>query len=489
MSSKRTAYEPILMVGVNTQYDCETEFADTRTHIQDEDKHREINDSGIATTDLWSADKITTELAGKISTGSISNDDIPDDEIAPSKLDALSLPGSGQDGYVPTYNHTAGQFEWEDMSGVVGQDTYMVKWDAVDTAEHLGQKIPAPDTATGGHVLWTNGTDYALDLILSGCDSGNIDQIVKVNGSGDGYDFYGFGLPAPESGTLGKCIYVQEEGPVTESYGLATMIKVIEDDLDLYISATGSDESGTGESGTPWHSLNKAFNYLADKWINDSITVTIHVAGIYSIPAPDTLIVDHPCTNRIVIDGSGKAATVYYFNTDRETMIVKRPGLTITDMSFKGLGQGAFGGIALRVYNGSVDLNNVRFYNFELGLSAHEGGVLCLNNTCEVDACVSYCLSAAAGGTIFADYVYLDGETKSSTTGHAARCYGGKLYLNAATISNFSGGIYSAQGGMVIADGVVFSNVDSLYSPAATTSESGTPTFGNIGAWIFNSYA
>ena len=34
-------------------------------HIADVSKHRQINDTGTATTDLWSASKITTELAGK----------------------------------------------------------------------------------------------------------------------------------------------------------------------------------------------------------------------------------------------------------------------------------------------------------------------------------------------------------------------------------------------------------------------------------------
>jgi hypothetical protein len=36
--------------------------AQARTHIDDAGKHREINDSGTATTDLWSADKIQTSI-------------------------------------------------------------------------------------------------------------------------------------------------------------------------------------------------------------------------------------------------------------------------------------------------------------------------------------------------------------------------------------------------------------------------------------------
>ncbi len=39
------------------------------THVGDLTIHRAINDAGVATTDLWSADKISTELAGKAGTG------------------------------------------------------------------------------------------------------------------------------------------------------------------------------------------------------------------------------------------------------------------------------------------------------------------------------------------------------------------------------------------------------------------------------------
>lgn len=41
---------------------------EVRTHIGDEAKHREIDDEGAGLTDLWSASKITDELAGKADT-------------------------------------------------------------------------------------------------------------------------------------------------------------------------------------------------------------------------------------------------------------------------------------------------------------------------------------------------------------------------------------------------------------------------------------
>lgn len=46
----------------------EVTAADLRAHLDDADIHREINDAGTATTDLWSADKISDELALKADT-------------------------------------------------------------------------------------------------------------------------------------------------------------------------------------------------------------------------------------------------------------------------------------------------------------------------------------------------------------------------------------------------------------------------------------
>jgi hypothetical protein len=44
----------------------EVSALEIRTHIDDADKHRLINDAGTAVIDLWSADKISTELDGKL---------------------------------------------------------------------------------------------------------------------------------------------------------------------------------------------------------------------------------------------------------------------------------------------------------------------------------------------------------------------------------------------------------------------------------------
>lgn len=78
-------------IGVNTH-------AQIDSHIADDDKHREINDSGSGATDLWSAEKISAEIgsvdAGTVTTGtSIDGDgsagsplEVADDAIGQARL-------------------------------------------------------------------------------------------------------------------------------------------------------------------------------------------------------------------------------------------------------------------------------------------------------------------------------------------------------------------------------------------------------------------
>ncbi|MCA9840861.1 MAG: hypothetical protein KC475_01985 [Cyanobacteria bacterium HKST-UBA03] len=55
-------------VGTNTHAQLDSHVTTASAHLADAALHRSINDTGTAATDLWSADKITTELAAKANT-------------------------------------------------------------------------------------------------------------------------------------------------------------------------------------------------------------------------------------------------------------------------------------------------------------------------------------------------------------------------------------------------------------------------------------
>jgi len=50
-------------IGTNTHAQIDTAVTNSTNHISDVAKHREINDAGSGTTDLWSANKIATEIS------------------------------------------------------------------------------------------------------------------------------------------------------------------------------------------------------------------------------------------------------------------------------------------------------------------------------------------------------------------------------------------------------------------------------------------
>lgn len=78
---------------------------------------------------------------------------------------------------------------------------------------------------------------------------------------------------------------------------------VIESDLDLYVSTTGSDVTGNGNVTFPWATIDRAYSFLKDKWINEGVTVRIWLTdGVHTYTAPIS-IPQHPQANQIVIRG------------------------------------------------------------------------------------------------------------------------------------------------------------------------------------------
>jgi hypothetical protein len=107
MAGNRTVRVPKLMVGTQ---DIATHISTVTSHIADAGKHREINDSGGAVTDLWSGSKITTELAGKLSTGSAAGD-LGANDITVAMLE---IDNADTDEYSLTYDSGTGNFRWEE---------------------------------------------------------------------------------------------------------------------------------------------------------------------------------------------------------------------------------------------------------------------------------------------------------------------------------------------------------------------------------------
>jgi len=123
-------------------------------HIEDVTIHFTIDDSDTTSLDIvWSASKLENKF------NNIYGSQIVPDSIPPVALDSIDIPNADKDGFVVVYNHSANQFEWEDVSGVVGTDTYRVKWNESDTNQFLDEKLPIIDFPSAEH----DGHYYTVD--------------------------------------------------------------------------------------------------------------------------------------------------------------------------------------------------------------------------------------------------------------------------------------------------------------------------------------
>jgi len=139
----------------------EISAATLRDHVDDADKHREINDSGTAVTDLWSADKLIDEFgdkADKVSGATNGNfagldatGNLTDSGYDPSDFEAAGAVSTHESTYDHSKLHTRNDDDYLDQGG-----TYQVS--AVDLRGHLDDADihrEINDTATGTTDLWS----------------------------------------------------------------------------------------------------------------------------------------------------------------------------------------------------------------------------------------------------------------------------------------------------------------------------------------------
>jgi hypothetical protein len=155
-------------------------------HIEDVTIHFTIDDSDTTSLDIvWSASKLENKF------NNIDGSQIVSSSIPPVALDSIDIPDADKDGFVVVYNHSANQFEWEDVSGVVGTDTYRVKWNEADTSEFLEDKLPIIDFPSAEH----DGHYYTVDADGVGYWSPGLPklenigprELIRTNDDGSGF--------------------------------------------------------------------------------------------------------------------------------------------------------------------------------------------------------------------------------------------------------------------------------------------------------------
>ena len=98
--------------------------------------------------------------------------------------------------------------------------------------------------------------------------------------------------------TTDLSIDIQEAAPVLE---------LVDTNLTIYVTTTGSDATGLGIVSNPYATLSKALDILSTKVIASNVTVTIQLGnGTYTSASPVNLV--HPNGDRIAITGENTYA-------------------------------------------------------------------------------------------------------------------------------------------------------------------------------------
>jgi hypothetical protein len=197
---------------------------DIDTHIADAGKHREINDSGSATTDLWSADKIGTEIAAKV------------DEI------------SGTDNAVVRSDGTVGAI----------QDSAVTIDDSGNVAGVAALQLSG-GTGTQGTLSW-NTDEETLDLIV-GTPTLQIGQEIYFNVRNDSGAQIDNGTVVMATGTIGASGRITvapmvTDGSIPADYVMGVATEDIANGADGKITCFGKvrslDTSSWAEGAVLW---------------------------------------------------------------------------------------------------------------------------------------------------------------------------------------------------------------------------------------------
>lgn len=250
---------------------------------------------------------------------------------------------------------------------------------------------------------------------------------------------------------------------------------------NYYVSTTGNDTTGTGSSGTPWATIQKALDYLQDYSISPTTGCKINVAaGTYS---PSTTIsVDHPDAQYLTIEGAGEASTFIESTATPCIKIEKYCRLkALSSMKFQ---RATYGGTQYVIYLdkfaeigaiGNVDVD--KMYS-PLYLSNNAQAVV---NSCDWSA-------YDVGMTVlFGAFLQIESGTFNGTGGAASpigiSVYEGKCRVFAScTISNNDIGMQALRDGTILDSGATMTSNTTDYSPTRSTGGTITyeSTFGKI---------
>ena len=94
----------------------------------------------------------------------------------------------------------------------------------------------------------------------------------------------------------------------SDANGTYTGLGLISSNVTIYVATTGNDTTGTGTSGAPFATIQKAMSYLQGFTIASNATVTVSI-GSGTFSQTSTINLYHPCGSRLFITGTTTATS------------------------------------------------------------------------------------------------------------------------------------------------------------------------------------
>ena len=258
-------------------------------------------------------------------------------------------------------------------------------------------------------------------------------------------------------------------------------LNVIRSNLNLYVYSTGNDSNNGMSTGTPWATLNKAIEWLGDKIILPTVTVTVNFNSA-TIVHSSTVEINGPQYRNVVLNGNGSANTILSFASagvggikiDKNTQIGDIKNLKILGNGSSGYGIEVNNGSTLVVSAGLLvdSFDTGVFLNNDSSILANTGGLSSKNHN-NHGIFASYESSGNIISCVF--------DNNGSRGVFASN--GSRLAATSVTSTNNNTGFYALHDSWIRADSATVSGNTTDYSPAKTTAND--PTFGNFGSYIY----
>ena len=229
---------------------------------------------------------------------------------------------------------------------------------------------------------------------------------------------------------------------------ISDYISVVNSSLILYVATTGSDTTGNGSSSTPWATINKAVDWMKNKFITPPTSITIQLSdGTYNNCTATAINFTRKL--RIIGNAVTPSNVVLNFAQNSAGISVSEAGYTyISGLKLVGNAK-AEGqtGIAAHWGGVTIQVGNIILDNWGNGLQVFYRGHMYAS-----DSTITNCNNGVHAGQHASAHIGSSTITNCSSAGVTSEQMAG-VTINSITFSDNANDTLAASGGIITTTG------------------------------------